>query len=39
MDMETNNDEKAATIARGLGIGCGLDFTHPDKGHYYLLGG
>ena len=38
IDMPTNDDARAAQLARQLGIGAGFDFKEKDPGHYYLLG-
>lgn len=38
IDMPTNDDQKAAQLARQLGVGAGYDFKQKDPGHYYLLG-
>lgn len=39
VDMPSNDDKRAATIASSLGLGTGMSFSTPDPGHYYLLGG
>lgn len=36
VDMPTNNDRRAAVIAKSLGVGVGADFRDPDPVHYYL---
>jgi len=35
IDITTTDDVRAAAIARALGIGVGLDFKEPDRGHYF----
>lgn len=35
VDIATADDYRAASIARALGIGVGLDFHEPDRGHYF----
>lgn len=39
IDMPSSDEQRAATIAKSLGLGAGLAFSTPDPGHYYLLGG
>jgi len=36
-DMVSSNEQRAAELAKSLGIGCGWYFANRDPGHYYSL--